>query len=371
MDFDFSDDQLQLREAVRRWVDKAYGFERRRAIVAAGGLDQAAYRELAALGLCGLYVPEAQGGLGLGPVEAMVAMEELGRGLVLEPLGHTLLAAVVLQGYADTALQADWLPRMASGDALVVLGHLERGLRHTLGALHTHASADRSGWTLSGGKSVVPGGDRADACLVPAQTDQGLALFLVTRGAPGSQTTGYLTQDGSRAGEWRFDGTPAHLITRDGATALAHAVDIGMAASSAYAIGTMERTLSLTADYLRTRQQFGVPIASFQVLRHRMADMKMQLELARGMSYYAHLKLGTPMAERRQALARTQVQLGQSLRWIGQQAVQMHGGIGVTDEYIVSHCFKTLTQLEMTWGDTLHHLGEVSARMQDSAGVFA
>jgi alkylation response protein AidB-like acyl-CoA dehydrogenase len=371
MDFDFSDEQMQLRDAVSRWVDKAYPFERRRTTVAAGGFDRRAYAEMAALGLCGLTVDGAHGGLGLGPVEAMVALEALGRGLVLEPLSQTVVAAGTLGGYAGAQLQAEWLPRIAAGDALVVLAHVERGLRYQLGARHTHASGQGEAWVLSGGKSLVAAGDQADAWLVPAQTDQGLALFLVVRGARGTQASGYLTQDGSRAAEVRFNEAPALLVSLDGQTALEHAADIGIAASCAYAIGVMDHTLAVTADYLNTRQQFGVPIASFQALRHRMADMKMQLELARSMSYYASLKLHTPAGERRQALARAKVQLGQSMRCVGQQAVQLHGGIGVTDEYIVSHCFKALTQLEMAWGDTLHHLGQVSARMQPSAGVFA
>jgi alkylation response protein AidB-like acyl-CoA dehydrogenase len=371
MDFDFSADQVQLRDAVRRWVDKGYDFERRKGIVAAGGFDRRAYAELAELGLCGLYVADEHGGLGMGPVEAMVAMEELGRGIVLEPLAHTLVSSGVLGACANQHLQADWLPRLACGEALVVLAHQERGLRYRLGATQTHATQEGDGWTVSGTKSVVPAGDVADGWLVPAQTDQGVALFLVAHAATGVERNGYLTQDGSRAAELRFSQTPAQLVTRDGQTALELAVDIGIAASSAYAIGVMDQTVTVTADYLNTRKQFGVPIASFQALRHRMADMKMQLELARSMSYYASLKLNAPTGERRQALARAKVQLGQSLRFVGQQAVQLHGGIGVTDEYIVSHYFKTLTQLEMTWGDTLHHLGEVSARMQESAGVFA
>ncbi|WP_101048607.1 acyl-CoA dehydrogenase family protein [Macromonas nakdongensis] len=371
MDFDFSDDQTQLRDAVRRWVDKGYGFERRRAAVAAGGFDRAAYTELAELGLAGLYVGDDHGGLAMGPVEGMVVMEELGRGIVLEPLGQTLIATGVLGGYAPAALQADWLPRLAAGEALVVLAHQERGLRYQLGAAHTRATAQGDGWTVSGAKSVVPAGDQADAFLVPAQTPQGLALFLVERQADGVRTDGYLTQDGSRAAEVRFDNAPAQLVSADGQTALEHAVDIGIAGVCAEAVGVMDQTVALTADYLNTRKQFGVAIGSFQALRHRLADMKMQLELARSMSYYASLKLNTPTAERRQALARAKVQLGQSMRFVGQQAVQLHGGIGVTDEYIVSHYFKKLTQLEMTFGDTLHHLGEVSARMQDTAGVFA
>jgi alkylation response protein AidB-like acyl-CoA dehydrogenase len=161
------------------------------------------------------------------------------------------------------------------------------------------------------------------------------------------------------------------LLTTDGLTALEHAVDIGIAATCAEGVGAMEFTMALTADYMNTRKQFGVPIASFQALRHRMADMKMQLELARSMSYYASLKLNAPTAERRQAMARAKYQLGVSMRFVGQNSVQLHGGIGVTDEYVGSHYFKKLTQMEMVFGDTLHHLGEVSARMQNQASVFA
>ena len=148
-------------------------------------------------------------------------------------------------------------------------------------------------------------------------------------------------------------------------------IDVGIAATCAEAVGVMDKTLAITVDYMNTRKQFGVAIATFQALRHRVADMKMQLELARSMSYYASLKLLAPAAERRRAMARAKVQLGQSMRFVGQQAVQLHGGIGVTDEYIVSHYFKKLTQLETAFGDTLHHLGEVSARMEETAGVFA
>lgn len=371
MDFDFSDDQEQLRDAVRRWVDKGYGFERRRAIVAAGGFDRAAYTELAELGLCALYVSDDHGGMAMGPVEGMIAMEELGRGMVLEPLAQTLIATGILGAYADTGLQAGWLPRIATGEALVVLAYQERGARHRLDRTQARASRQDSGWTVSGTKSLVPAGDQADAWLVPAQTPEGLALFLIERGAAGAQASGYGTQDGSRAAEVAFTDSPAQCVTTDGLVALEHAVDIGIAALCAEAVGLMDRTVALTAEYLNTRKQFGVAIGTFQALRHRMADMKMQLELARSMSYYASLKLNTPAAERRQAMARAKVQLGQSMRFVGQQAVQLHGGIGVTDEYIVSHCFKKLTQLELTFGDTLHHLGEVSERMQETAGVFA
>ena len=371
MDFDFSDDQEQLRDAVRRWVDKGYSFDRRRAAVAAGGFDRAAYNELAELGLTALMVPEAYDGLGQGAVSAMVAMEELGRGIVLEPLAHTFIASAVLSTHAPASVQAAWLPRIASGEALVVLAHQERGARYHLDRCQATATASGGSHTVSGLKSVVPAGDQANAFLVPARVGGATALFLVERTAAGVQTRGYVTQDGSRAAEVQFDNAPATLVTTEGQSALELAVDTGIAATCAEAVGVMDQTLSITVDYMNQRKQFGVPIASFQALRHRVADMKMQLELARSMSYYASLKLGAEPEERRAALARAKVQLGQSMRFVGQQAVQLHGGIGVTDEYIVSHYFKKLTQMEMVFGDTLHHLGEVSARMQDTAGVFA
>ncbi len=371
MDFDFSEDQQSLRDAVRRWVEKGYGFERRKGIVAAGGFDRAAYGELAELGLTALTVPEAHGGLGQGAVDAMVAMEELGRGIVLEPLAQAFIASRVLAGHAPEAGQADWLPRIASGEALVVLAHQERKARYRLDVCEAKAAQAQSGYALTATKSIVPAGDQADAFLVPAQLDGRTALFLVERSASGVTTRGYRTQDESRAAELTLENAPATLVTTDGQAALELAVDTGIAAVCAEAVGVMDQTVSLTVEYMNQRKQFGVPIASFQALRHRVADMKMQLELARSMSYYASLKLDEEPAERRRAMARAKVQLGQSMRFVGQQSVQLHGGIGVTDEYIGSHYFKKLTQLEMTYGDTLHHLGEVSARMQDTAGVFA
>ncbi len=371
MDFNFTDDQLQLRDAVRRWVERSYSFERRHAAVRSGGFDRAAYDELAGLGLTGLYVPEDHGGMGMGPVEALVAMEELGRGLVLEPLGQALLAGGVIGACAPAEVQSSWLPRIASGEALVVLAHQERGARWRLDRCETAAATQAGGWTLTGTKSIVPAGDQADALLVPAVSGGVLGLYLVERGATGVSTRGYTTMDGSRAAEVQLDSAPAVLVCADGLPALEHAIDIGIAAACAEAVGVIDRTMELTVEYMNTRKQFGVPIASFQALRHRVADMKMQQELARSMSYYASLKLNAPADERRRAMARAKVQLGTSMRFVGQNSVQLHGGIAVTDEYVGSHYFKKLTQLELTYGDTLHHLGEVSARMQDTAGVFA
>ena len=371
MDFDFTDDQEQLRDATRKWVAKGYDFERRRAITRAGGFSREAYCELAALGLTSLYIPEADGGFGMGPTEGMVVMEELGRGMVLEPFAQTLMASAVLAGYAPDAVKAAWLPNIADGSALVVLAWQERGARYNFKTCEAKAVLHQEVWALDATKSIVSAGDHADAFLVPAMVDGVMALFLVARKASGVSSLGYVMQDGARAAEVTFKSAPATLVTLDGLTALAHAIDIGIAATCAEAVGVMDKALAITVEYMNTRKQFGVAISSFQALRHRVADMKMQLELARSMSFYATLKLNAPAAERTAAMSRAKYQLGMSMRFVGQQAVQLHGGIGVTDEYIVSHYFKKLTQLEMTFGDSLHHLSEVSNRMQDTASVFA
>ena len=372
MDFDFTEDQQSLSDAVARWVDKGYAFERRRSIVQAGGFDRDAYGELAELGLTALTVPEDDGGMGLTAVDAMVVMEELGRGIVLEPLAQALMASAVLASDgANAELKKQWLPRIASGEALVVLAQQEARSRYRIDLCEAQATGATNGYAVTAHKSIVPAGDRADAWIVPAQLDGRIALFLVEAKAAGASTHGYLTQDGSRAAEVKLQNTPALLITTDGLNALELAVDTGIAALCAYAVGAMEKTLALTVEYMQQRKQFGVVIASFQALQHRVADMKMQLELARSMSYFASLKLGEPAEARRRALSQAKVQIGHSMRFVGQQAVQLHGGIGVTDEYAVSHYFKTLTQLEMTFGDTLYHLGQVSERMQETAGVFA
>ena len=291
MDFDFTDDQEQLRDAVRKWVDKGYDFERRRGIEKAGGFSRQAYGELAELGLPGLYIPEEHGGLGMGPVEGMVVMEELGRGIVAEPFTQTLIAGAVLTGYAPDAVKSAWLPKIASGESLVVLAQQERAGRYHLDKCEAKAALANDKWALTAIKSIVPAGDHADAFLVPAMADGQMALFLVERTAAGVTTNGYRTQDGARAAEVSFKDAPATLVTKDGLTALAHAVDIGIAAACAEAVGVMDKTMAITVEYMNTRKQFGVVISSFQALRHRVADMKMQLELARSMSYYASLKL--------------------------------------------------------------------------------
>jgi alkylation response protein AidB-like acyl-CoA dehydrogenase len=318
--------------------------------------------------------------MGFGPIDGMVVMEELGRGLVLEPYADVaLVAGALLSGYAPEAVQAEWLPKIAGGEAIVVLAQQERASRYHLNRVTTTAKQAGDTWTINGAKSVVPAGDNADAFIVSARVSganddpSGIALFLVERSAAGVTAWGYPTQDGARAAEVKFADAPATLLVAAGAgyAALEHAADVGIAAVCAESVGVMDKLFAITTEYLNTRKQFGVVISSFQALRHRVADVKMQVELGRSMSYYASLKLNEPADKRRRALAQAKLQISQSVRYVGQQCIQLHGGIGVTDEYIGSHYFKRLTMIEMAWGDALHQLGEVSARLQDTAGVNA
>ncbi len=367
MDFDFTDDQNALRDAVARWVEKDFAFDRRHAIAKQGGKTREVYRQLADLGLTGLTIAAEHGGMGFGAVEAMVVMEELGRGLVNAPYAAAALIAPSLVS------DGGWLARIADGSALVVLAHQEHGARYRFDAPATTAVQQGGDWALSGAKHLVPAGDEADAFIVPARMAPHdaapVGLFLVERGR--CEVRGYPTQDGARAADVHLVAAAATLQSAEGLPALERAIDIGIAAACAEGVGAMDKLVALTVDYMNTRKQFGATLASFQALRHRMADVKMQLELARSMSYFASLKLNQPAPQRRRALSQAKVQLGQSMRFVGQQCIQLHGGIGVTDEVAASHYFKRLTMLEMAFGDTLHHLGEVSERMADTAGVFA
>jgi alkylation response protein AidB-like acyl-CoA dehydrogenase len=373
MDFDFTEDQVALRDAVARWVERSFTFERRHALAKAGGASRDVHRELAELGLTGLAVGPEHGGMGFGAIEAMVVMEELGRGLVHAPFAASSLVTPLWLAHAPADVQSAWLPRVADGSALVVPALQEQGARYRLDAVATTAAPQAGGWALSGHKHLVPAGDEADAYLVPARLGPHavapIGLFVVERAR--CQVRAYPTQDGARAADATFASSPATLITSDAADVLERANDVLIAAACAEGVGAMERLVAITVEYMNTRKQFGATLASFQALRHRIADVKMQLELARSMSYFASLKLGEPAPARRRALSQAKVQLGQSLRFVGQQCIQLHGGIGVTDECSASHYFKRLTMLEFVGGDMLHHLGEVSERMADTAGVFA
>jgi alkylation response protein AidB-like acyl-CoA dehydrogenase len=361
MDFDLTDEQLELRNAVARWMEGEYPPKRRRAIAADGGFSKAVWQSFAGLGLLGLHISEEAGGLGMDAIEAMVVMEELGRNAVMEPLAQAFMVARVLSRFADAEHQAKWLPLIASGEALLVLAHQERTSRYRLDICE--ATANRAGdgsYTLNGTKDNVPAGDLAQAFLVPAKVDGGLCLFLVEAVQAGVKASGFQTLDGTHAASLALTDAKATLLTTEGLAALECAAAMGIAAACAEGVGVMEKALQMTVQYLGTRQQFGAPLAQLQALRHRVADMKMQVELGRSMSYYASLRLNDEADARRLAMSQAKVQLSQSMRFVGQQAVQLHGGIGVTEEYDLSFYFKRLVQLDVTFGDGLYHLGTIT-----------
>ncbi len=272
-------------------------------------------------------------------------------------LAQTLIAGGVLAGYAPEALKADWLPRIASGEALVVLAYQERKARYKLDVCEAKATQSGVKWSLSATKHVVPAGDQADAFIVPATVDGTIALFLVERSAAGVTTRGYGTQDGARAADVSLQNAPAELITTEGLTALEHAVDIGIAAACAEAVGVMDKTMAITAEYLNTRKQFGVPIGSFQALQHRMADLLLEVEQARSAVINAAAALDEPdRAKRERALSAAKVTVGRVGTLVAEESIQLHGGIGMTWELPLAHYAKRLVMIDHRLGDEDHHL---------------
>jgi alkylation response protein AidB-like acyl-CoA dehydrogenase len=377
MDFEFSTDQEMLRDSVRKWIQKDYGFDHYLKVVNSGGSANGDWQQLSDLGLTALAVPESAGGLGMGPIEAMIVAEELGRGMVCEPWSnHCLMSTAIIRDFATLPDQTKLLEGIASGQFRIALAVQERAARYSLSHVTASASQIDGRWQITGSKSLVAAADKATHLLIAARTavlDSGISLFLVdlAQSASSIKIQPYLLQDGSRAGDVQLEKTPAVLLTNKGLEALTWATDIGVAAICAQAVGAMDFLMALTIDYMNTRKQFGVAIGTFQALRHRIADMKMQLELARSMSYFVHMRLTASEADRRYAVSAAKYQIGQSLRFLGQNAVQLHGGIAVTHEYSAGHYFKYLTAIELSLGDSNHHLGQVADQMQDSAGVFA
>ena len=371
MDFDFTSEQNHMRDAVRIWAEREYDFKRRHAILAEGGFSRAAYTSLASLGLTALYAPEGLDGLGMGAVEAMVAMEELGRGLVLEPIGQAWVCSDLLSRFAPMTLREAWVPTIASGQRIAVLAQHETLDRRDAAACATHAIPTSDGrYRLDGCKRLVAIPDVADLYLLPAMLGERLALFLVESGVEGVSVHTGRALDGGRVGTLVLQQASAEMICLDGTAAMRRSAALLIAAACAEGVGVMDRALALTVDYLRMRKQFSATIGSFQSLRHRLADMQMALELGRSMSYYATLMLDAPADEQQRALSRAKCQIGESMRFVGQQSIQLHGGIGMTDEHPVSHCFRRLTQLELMHGDMRYHLAQVSDAMQDVAGVI-
>ena len=378
MDFNFKEEQLQLADALRRWIARDYGFEARRAIVASeAGISTAAWARLAELGLTALPVPEAHGGFDGGAVDLFGVMQELGRGLVVEPYFATVLGAEFLRrGGAHGAL----LERVAAGELTLACGLGERQSRHDLRDIAVRAEPDGAGgWRLSGEKKVVMHGAQAGVLIVSArsggaQRDQdGISLFALPADAPGLRVTGYRTLDGQRAADLRLDGVrvdAAGVIGTPGAgwAILEAAADYGAGLLCAEALGAMEALFAATLDYLKTRRQFGVPIGKFQALQHRMADMAIHLEQARSMALLAAVRLDggddteDKRVERRRAVSAAKYRVGMAARFVGQQAVQLHGGMGVTDELPAAHYFKRLSTIELSLGDCDHHLARFIAQ---------
>ncbi|MFD1952444.1 acyl-CoA dehydrogenase family protein [Sphingomonas arantia] len=356
MDFSFSDDQRLLRETVARFVADRYGFEdRTRMMAMPGGRDPAIWSEMAELGLLGLPFAEADGGFGGGGTETMILMEEFGRGLVVEPyLSAIVLAGALLQDAATAEQRAARVERIVTGDLRLAVAFAEpRGPRYTVDARETVAVGDR----LTGEKIAVLGGDQAQELIVSARTSEGsTALFFVDPASAGVTIRGEAGYDGSRVATVTLHDVAAERIPGDGAAHLSRAIEAANAALCAEAVGAMAAALDLTTEYLKTRKQFGVPIAAFQALQHRAVDMLMQLELARSMAILAAASLDRPAAERTANIAAAKAHVARASRFVGQQAVQLHGGIGITAEYKVGHIFKRLTAIETLFGDADHHI---------------
>jgi alkylation response protein AidB-like acyl-CoA dehydrogenase len=367
MDFTLNEEQRMLVATVQRFAADEYDFEaRRRRLHEAGGGSPALWRQLAALGLFGLNVPVEHGGIGGGAVETLLVMEQLGRALVLEPfLATGVLAPRLIARHGTTAQRERFLPCIAEGSLRFALGALEPHARYDLADIQAAAEPCAGGFVLSGRKAVVLDGDSADWLIVPARTpraDGGVTLFLVDAGAEGVHREGFATLDDQRAAEIRFDRVivdAAHVIGPVGAgfPLLEWTVDLALAALSAEAVGAMERLTELTCEHLRNRVQFGKPIGSFQSLQHRAADMRIAVEQARALALMAAAHVDDDdRARRRRAASAAKAMAGRSGRTVGQQATQLHGGMGMTDEMACGHYFKRLTAINMTLGNAAHHV---------------
>ncbi|MEC5160278.1 MULTISPECIES: acyl-CoA dehydrogenase family protein [unclassified Janthinobacterium] len=366
MDFTFKEEQRQFADALRRWVDKDYSFEARNKIIhSEAGVSDAAWATLAELGMTALPVPEAQGGFNGSAVDMLVVMQELGRGLVVEPYLATVLGAEFLRlgGGHDALLQ-----QVAAGELKLACALGEKQARHDLFDIRTRATPSGEGYLLDGAKSVVLHGAQAGALIVSARSggeqrdSAGISLFVVPADSAGVGVRDYRTIDGQRAASITFTQVwlpAASLLGAAGAgwDILDAAADYGATLLCAEAVGAMDAIFAATLEYLKTRTQFGAPIGKFQALQHRMADMFIHLEQARSMAMLAAGKVGSSDAEeRRRTVSAAKVRVGQAAKFVGQQAVQLHGGIGVTNELPAAHHFKRLTMIELTLGDSDHHL---------------
>jgi alkylation response protein AidB-like acyl-CoA dehydrogenase len=370
MDFDVSEEQGLFKDAIDKLVLKEYGFEQRRAYARAPeGWSRTVWAQLADQGFLALPFAEAHGGLGYGPVEMMLVMEALGRGLTLEPyLSTVVLAGSALRAVASETQLQQLVPQIVAGDLVLALAYAEKQSRYRLDDVATTAVAVDGGYRLDGTKIAVVHGDSAQRYLVSARTAgaradaEGITLFLVDAEASGLRRRGYRIQDGLRAADLILDGvivSAENLVGKlgQGHAALVAAVEAGIAAQAAEAVGCMTAALDATV-----RSQFGAPIGRFQALQHRAAEMLVEVEQARSMAMLAALVMAEDDAQERQrTLAAVKVQIGKSGRIVGQLAVQLHGGIGVTEECAVGHYFRRLTVIETQFGDGDHHLRRIVA----------
>jgi alkylation response protein AidB-like acyl-CoA dehydrogenase len=375
MDFNFTEEQQLLADTVRRFVREHYSFEARREIMQSQpGWSRGLWQQLAGLGLTALNVPEEHGGLGGAPVDTMLVMNALGEGLVLEPyLSAAVVTPALLTRIGDSKAAAELLPAIAAGERIVIVAHQEPKTRGELNYVATRAEKSGDNYVLDGHKSVVMHGGTADEFLISARTSgksgdrDGISLFRVASAASGLKIKAYRTLDEQQAADLELTKVrvpAAALVGTEGRAfaAIEAAHDLGMSAICGEAVGIMKAMNAATLDYTKNRKQFGQPIAKFQVLQHRMADMFLHGEQATSMSYLAAMKCTDPDAgERRRALSAAKVAIGQAGRFIGQQAIQLHGGMGMTDELIVSHYFKRLTAIDLTFGDTDFHIQQFAA----------
>jgi alkylation response protein AidB-like acyl-CoA dehydrogenase len=381
MDFRLSEEQLALQETLRRFIAREYDFERRRSLARSPlGHCAQAWARLAELGLLGLPFPEEFGGLGGDGVDVMAVMELVGRGLLLEPyLSTVVLCGGLLRDAASRSIQEALLPRIAAGELRIALAAYEAAGRYDLAHVASTAVRDAGGWRLTGRKAIVLDAPSADCFLLSARsrgkpTDaEGISLFLVRRDAPGVTLQAYPTQSGGRAGDVQLQdvhvdddaviGAPEQALP-----VIERAVDQGIAALCAEAAGIVTALNEATLHYLKTRKQFGTVIGSFQALQHRMADMYIAAEQTRSMAIIAAIQAaGAEPAARRRAISGAKAYIGQSARFVGQQAVQLHGAMGVVEELPVGHYFKRLTTIDMTFGDADHHLARFSDALRAEA----
>ena len=377
MDFDLTDDQRLLTDSVNRLLGDQYTFEKRRGFLKSPeGWSTALWAQYAELGLLGLPFAEEFGGFGGGAVDVMLLMQAFGRHLVLEPYLSTVVlggTAIKLAGSAEQ--QGDILPGVAEGSIKLAFAHYERQSRYDISDVLTTAKASGGGYVLDGAKSVVLHGDSADKLVVSARTSGargdagGISLFLVDGSADGLARRGYTLRDGSRAAELSLSGVQVSkadmLGELDNALpVIERVVEAGIAATSAEVIGTMETVQAMTLDYLKTRVQFGKPIGENQALQHRAAEMLVAMEQGRSMAMLASMMVDEPdAAERVRNISMAKVGVGQSGRFVSQNAVQLHGGIGMTEEYAVGHFFRRVMVIEHLFGDTAYHLDRLAVQV--------